>query len=221
MKAQLNAIKDKLATAKPKLPTPSLGRDPRSLPRAILGVLAVASIAAAVIAFRPWAESAEQLEKQTVDLRKQQVARKTQIDRLKILAAKSEKARNEGDKFLSNYFLGRRSAASTLVSELNAMAKAAGVKPKEHAFAFEPIEGSDTLAMGTISANYEGSYADLIKYVNQIDRSPRFFIVESMGASPQQGNAGVLNIQMKVTVFVRDDENIQRAAAAPQPGVQP
>lgn len=209
MKEKLGAIKAKLATAAPRVVKPvSLSRDPRSIARIVLGVLTAASVAAAIIAFRPWTDSVQTLEQQSADLRKQQFQNKQQIDRLKLLTGKSEKARAEGDKFLAGYFLTRRTAASTLVAELNNMAKAAGIKPKEHAFAFEPIEGSETLAIGSISANYEGTYADLIKYVNQLDRSPRFFIVESMGASPQQGSAGVLNIQLKVNVFVREDNSL-------------
>lgn len=199
MKPNLGALKAKITAA------PAMSRDPRAAARIVLGVLAVANIVAAVIAFRPWADSPQQLEQQSFEIRKQQTQRTTQIARLKLLTDKSEKARNEGDKFLASYFLTRRTAASTLVNELHTMAKNAGIKPKEHAFAFEQIEGSDVLAIGTISGNYEGTYADLIKYVNQIDRSPRFFIVESMGASPQQGNTGVLNIQMKVNVFVREE----------------
>ncbi len=182
-----------------------IGRDPRTVARVVLGVLTAANVIAAIAAFRPWADSVETLETQSNDLRKQHTQNRQQIDRLKLLTGKSEKARLEGDRFLAGYFLTRRTAASTLVSELNDMAKAAGIKPREHAFAFEPIEGSENLGMGSISANYEGTYADLIKYVNQLDRSPRFFIVESMGASPQQGNLGVLNIQLKVNVFVRED----------------
>ncbi|MDX1980515.1 MAG: type 4a pilus biogenesis protein PilO [Bryobacteraceae bacterium] len=205
MRGKLGAIKEKLATAAPKVVAkPGSGRDPRKVARVILGILLAANIGAAIVAFRPWADTAEQLESQLVDLRRQQLQRQTQINRLKLLTGKSETARTEGERFLGQYFLSRQKAASTLVSELNQMAKAAGIKPKEHAFAFEGIEGSDNLAIGAISANYEGSYNDLLKYVNQLDRSPRFFIVESMGASPQQGNLGVLNIQMKVNVFVRE-----------------
>jgi type IV pilus assembly protein PilO len=184
---------------------PGAGRDPRLLARLVLGTLLLANLIVATIAFRPWADSPEQLESQLVTLRRQQVERKQQIERLRILTAKSEKARTEGDRFLASYFLGRRTAASSLVSELNTMAKASGIKPKDHSFAFEPVEGSDTLSIMTITANYEGSYADLIQYVNRLDRSQRFFIVESLAATPMQGGAGVLNVSMKVNVFVREE----------------
>jgi hypothetical protein len=66
----------------------------------------------------------------------------------------------------------------------------------------EPIEGSDTLGMLTITANYQGSYADLVQFVNRLDRSRKFLILESLTATPQQ-NSGVLNVNMKLNTFIR------------------
>ncbi len=217
--SKLKELKSKLAVNLPVRPTV---RDPRMTGRIIVGVLLVANIVAGLFAFRPWAETPLELEQQILDLRKQAVQRRAEIERLKVLVTKSEKARVEGDKFLGQFFLGRRTAASTLISELNNMAKASGIKTKEHSFAFEPVEGTDSMAMMTITANYEGSYADLIQYVNRIDRSPRFFIVERLAAAPQQGNQGVLNINMKVNIFVRDDSGLpaqvaKAVTAAPAP----
>jgi type IV pilus assembly protein PilO len=202
IKASFGAIKGKLSGAGI---AKSTVRDPRVTARVILGILLVANLVAALFAFRPWEDSPEQLEIKLAELKKQQLQRKMQIDRLTVLAAKSEKANKEGEQFLSKYFLSRRTASSTLVNELITMSKASGIKPKEHSFAFEPIEGSDDLSMMTITANYEGTYADLIQYVNRLDRSQRFFIIESMTAAPQQGGQGVLNINIKVNVFVREE----------------
>ncbi len=214
--SKLSELKSKIAEKVP-LKAHNVTGDPRTTGRIIVGILLAANVVAGLFAFRPWAETPLQLEEQLVNLKKTQVATKTTIGQLRILTTKSETARNEGDQFLGKYFLGRRTAASTLVSELTSMAKDAGIKPKEHSFAFEGIEGADNLAMMTITANYEGNYGDLIKYVNRIDRSPRFLIVESLAATPQQGGQGVLNINMKVNVFVRDDgafPQVAQAAAA-------
>ncbi|MBL8179494.1 MAG: type 4a pilus biogenesis protein PilO [Bryobacterales bacterium] len=219
--SKLKALQSKLAV---NLPARPAVRDPRNRGRIIVGVLLLANIVAGLFAFRPWAETPLELEQQIIDLRKQAVQRRAEIERLKVLVSKSETARVQGDKFLAQFFLGRRTAASTLISELNNMAKASGIKTKEHSFAFEPVEGTDAMAMMTITANYEGSYADLIQYVNRIDRSPRFFIVERLAAAPQQGNQGVLNINMKVNIFVRDDSGlpaqVAKAAAPPAAGAE-
>src|SRR5215470_7279036 len=140
--SKLEALKTKLAV--PKLPGVSM-RDPRMVARIVVGVLLAANIAAGLIAFRPWADSPKQLEARLIDLRKQQIERRKEIDKLTILATKSDQARVEGDQFLAKYFLPRRTTSSTLVQELLGMAKSSKIKAKEHSFAFEGVEGSETL----------------------------------------------------------------------------
>jgi type IV pilus assembly protein PilO len=58
--------------------------------------------------------------------------------------------------------------------------------------------------MMTISINFEGSSAQLVKLVNLIDRSPRFLIIESMQAAPQP-KGDVLSVNLKINVFVKED----------------
>ena len=68
----------------------------------------------------------------------------------------------------------------------------------------DPIEGSDDLDMMTISVNFEGSYPQLVKFVNLLDRSPRFLIIESMQVAPQP-KGDMLNVNLKLNAFVKDD----------------
>ena len=55
----------------------------------------------------------------------------------------------------------------------------------------------------TITAGFEGTYQSLTKFVNLLDKSPKFLIIESMQASPQQAGA-VLNVSLKLDTFVRE-----------------
>jgi type IV pilus assembly protein PilO len=185
-------------------------RDPRFTVRIVLGVLLAANMIAALIVFKPWGGSPEDLERQVADLRAQLRQRRTALERLKALTGKSEKARAEGDDFLAQFFLDRRSAYSALVSELGQAARTAGMKPKGDAFNDEVIEGSDSLGMLTITANYEGSYADLIEFINLMDRSPRLMIIDSLAAAPQQ-SGGMLNVSIKLHTFVRETGRVPAA----------
>jgi Tfp pilus assembly protein PilO len=184
---------------------PGMGKDPRVVVRLVLGVLFAANVAAALLLFKPWGGSPEDLARQLSKLRSQVQQRQASVTRLRALVAKVAKGRTEGDQFLTGYFLDRRTASSTILSELGSAAKEAGIKPKEHAFVFEPIEGSDTLSMMTISANYEGNYSDLVHFVNLLDHSPRLLILEQMQAAPQQA-AGMLNVNFKLNAFVSREQ---------------
>jgi len=178
-------------------------KDPRVLVRLILGVLLGLNLVATLIVFKPWGGSPEDLARQVQDLQQQVVLRQANLARTKALVAKVEKARAEGDQFLAQYVMSRRTASSTIVSELSQMARQSGLHPKEAAFAFEPIDGSDTLTMMTVSAGYEGAYQNVTQFLNLLDRSPRFLIIESLQASPQQ-TAAMLNVSLKFNAFVRE-----------------
>jgi hypothetical protein len=182
----------------------NFGKDPRVVARVVLGILLLANLLAAFAIFQPLGGSAEELDGQLSELGSQLQREQGQLQRMRALVNKIEQARNSGDSFLETYFMGRRTTSSTIGSELLKAAKDAGMKPKEHSFTFDPIEGSDTLSMMTIVGSYEGTYGDLLQFVNRLDKSERFLIIDTMSAAPLQGS-GNLAISIKLNTFVRED----------------
>ena len=184
------------------LPRGSAGRIPAV--RIAIGTLVAANLAAAWFVFNPPGGSLEDLESQIVATRLQIMARQSSIARLHRSIDKTDQARLAGDAFLSQYFLPRRHAYSRLEVELSEAATAAGIKDKGRSYSYEQVEGSDTLGMLTITANYEGTYADLILFLNRIDRAKRLLILESLQAQPLQGTP-LLAMNMKLNAFFRFD----------------
>lgn len=178
--------------------------NPGAILRLVVLVLAAANLIAGFLVLRPIGGSAAELRQQSADLRLQLRQRQGALERTRKLVDKIEAGRREGDEFLGDYFLPRREAYFTLLAELTRAAMEARIKPKESAYAIEPIDGSDTLSMMQISANYEGTYADLMRFVNLLDRSDNLLIVEGLNATPQLGS-GLLNVTLKLDTFVRED----------------
>jgi len=178
--------------------------NPRAVIRLVLGVLAAANLVAAYFVIRPLGGSPQELRQQVVDLRTQIRQQQSTVDRTRLMAGKIEIGRGEGDKFMSKYFLPRRSAYSIVMAELNDLAGQAKVTAKESANAIEPVDGSDTLDMMQITANYEATYGDLVRFVNLVDKSDRLLVMESLNATPQQGN-NKLNVMIKLDTFVVED----------------
>jgi hypothetical protein len=176
--------------------------DPRSWVPPLLIAMFVANLVAAWFVWQTPGGSAGDLADQ-ISTSQTQVQRSAQnLGRLKALVKKVDTARNEQQKFVSRYFIDRRTASSTILTELGQSAARAGLTPKEHAFVFEPIEGSDTFTMMTIAANYEGRYSDLRQFIGALDRSERFLIIEDVTAAPQQ-EPGKLSARFKINAFVR------------------
>lgn len=183
----------------------SILRDPKQAVRIALGVLLGANLIATWFVFQTPGGSLEELESEIASKRKELVTRQTTIQRLQKIVEKCDVARNEGDQFLTTYFLDRQNSSSKLELELDAAATAANIHPRDRSYNDEPIEGSDTLGIRTINANYEGTYADLIQFINQLDRSKRLLILDQMNAQPIQGTPGTLAITLKMAVFYREE----------------
>ena len=179
-------------------------RDPRVMVRIVLGVLVGLNVIAAILLLFPPGGTAEQMEDQLAHLQSQASAKGKALKITRQHVAAVEKGRSEGDQFLGNYFLSRRTAYSTLLEQLGQAAQQSQIKAREHSYATEPIEGSDTLSMMTITANYEGTYQNLMNFVHQVDESPGLMIIESLNAAPQTGSNNLV-VNMKLDTFVRED----------------
>jgi hypothetical protein len=180
-------------------------RDPQTIVRAVLGLLLLANLVAGGLVLFPPGGSAEDLQRQFVNLQSQIKARTLALERTRQHAASVEKGRADGDQFLGVYFLPTRTAFSMVLSDLEDAASQTKVKPREASYSLEPIEGSDTLSLMTITAAYEGVYADLLHFVHEIDRSQRMLIIESLNAAPQHGSGKLITVSMKLDTFVRDE----------------
>lgn len=178
-------------------------RDPKFTARVILGVLLAANLIAAGLLEFPPGGSTDDLTRQMTVLQHDIVMKRAALEQTRQHALAVSQGREEGDKFIQEYFLPLRTASSTLSLELQRAAAAAKVKPKGNQFSFQPIEGSDTLGMVDITANYEGAYGDILKLVHSIDQSPLLMIIESFNAAPQQ-DSKALSVSLKMEAFVRD-----------------
>jgi len=186
-------------------------QDPRGRVKVLLLALALANAVGALAWLKPWGGRPEDLESELTSLRLQMQKQQASLTRLRALVDKIKKAGDQQRLFAGTWFMYRRTASSTILTEIGGAAKSSGLTPKEHAFVFEPVEGADTLRMMTITANYEGTYSDLIEFVNLVDRSKRFLIIENIAAAPTQAG-GLLIARFKINTFVREDKGPAQAA---------
>jgi hypothetical protein len=102
--------------------------------------------------------------------------------------------------------------AESTLAEMTKAATDAGIRALPSVTSTDPIEGSDTLEMVTITQGFEGTYAALTKLVSLLEKSPRFLILDSMqlNATQTQQNGvqsgpQVINVTLKVLTFARDE----------------
>src|SRR5690348_2347497 len=87
-------------------------RDPRVLMRGLIGFLLAANLVMAVIAFKPFGGSADDLRHEQASLEAQLVNLQKSVDASRKKVEKVNTAREQGDQFLSKYFMDERTTAS-------------------------------------------------------------------------------------------------------------
>jgi type IV pilus assembly protein PilO len=185
------------------LPTPGSLTDPKFLVRVVLAILFAANLVAAAMAYHVFDASPEALNQQLAAAIAQRQAWQLQLNRTRTLSGSVDRGKQEGEKFLSTYMTSRRHTYSTIIGELTETAKTAGMKAGA-TLSLEPIQGSDDLDMMSVTLTLEGNYAQLMKFVNLLDRSPRFLIIETLTVTPR-AKSDILSVGVKLDTFVKED----------------
>jgi Tfp pilus assembly protein PilO len=184
---------------------PSSWKEPRILLRGIMGSLLAANLAAAVIAFKPFGGSADDLQREEAALNQQLSGLRDHVAKSKLLVAKLQNARKDTDQFMAKYVTDELHASS-LVDELNRIATESGVRPLPQSYNEQEIRGSDGMKMVSVTEGCEGNYASLAKFISLLDKSPRFLIIEGLQTSAPQQNGAPLTVQLKIDTFVNGVE---------------
>src|ERR1700683_1175318 len=106
-------------------------KEPRVLIRIGLGLLLAANLVAPGFAPNIFGPSPEALNQQLVSAEARLQADRARLDRSRLLTSNIGRGKAESDTFLATYFTSRRTTFSTIDSEINETAKAAGMKRLE------------------------------------------------------------------------------------------
>jgi Tfp pilus assembly protein PilO len=180
--------------------------EPRFLLRGIMGTLLAANLVAAVVAFKPFGGSADDLQREEAALNQQLSGLRDHVAKGKQLVAKLQNARKDTDQFMAKYVTDELRGASTLLDELNRIATESGVRPLPQSYNEQEIKGTDGMKMVSVTEGCEGNYASLAKFINLLDKSPRFLIIEGLQTTAPQQNGAPLTVQLKIDTFVNGAE---------------
>jgi len=167
-------------------------------------VLVVMNAVAFYLYIAPPGGSRRELTRQSEQLRSEIASAKARASRLKNVSAKVQLGGNESADFEGKYVLPKRIAYGTVIAEIQRMAKSSGLQERDAVYNEEPIEGSADLNLLNSTANYEGSYENLKKFLYEVDHSPMLIMLENITASPQQ-KGDQINASIRFQAVIRDD----------------
>lgn len=177
--------------------------EPQTIVRICLGILLLANLVAAGFAFHLFDASPEVLQQRLAATLSQRQAEQARLLKTRALAANIDRGKTDGERFIDTYMSNRQFTYSTMATELTEDVKSAGMDKPAATINLNAIPGSDDLDMMSITFTVEGKYAQLVKFINLLDRSPRFLIIESLTVTPR-AKSDVLSVSIKLDTFVRE-----------------
>lgn len=195
------------------LPAPGAMEGPRFWLQTAAITLALLNAVALFLYLDPPGGTRRELEQQSDQIRSQIAGSARQTARLRAVAEKVQLGSGQSTDFMKQFILPKRIAYAAVISEIQRIAKVSGMLEKDATYSEEPIEGTADLTLLGSSANYEGTYENLRKFLYQVDRSPFLIMLESLQVAPQQrGNQ--VNTNIKFQAVIQDDLTV----AGPQRG---
>ena len=158
-------------------------------------LLLILNLVLAVRFFLAWstlrAASAEQLQQQQTAYRALQL----EMSPLRGLPQKVALSRTQADEFYTARFPG---AYSTISAAINDLATKNNVRLTN--LAYTPTPALAGLAELRMDASLSGEYASLMHFINGLERSKTFFLINGLTLTGQQG--GLVNLRLKLNTYL-------------------
>ena len=174
-----------------------------------VGTLAMLNAIALFFYLAPPGGSRQDLSAESQQLRSSILSARLQANKLKRVSQRVQLGGEQSLDFESRYILPKRVAYDAVIAELQRLAQAAKVSEREGVFTEEPIEGTADLTILNATANFEGDYASLLRFLYEADRSPMLLMLYKLDASPQK--AGQIAAQVRFQAVIRDESGATAA----------
>lgn len=161
-----------------------------------LGVLLLADAALLYQQWRSGGGGPRAMQEQRDELRAQEKLLGADVRRVRAIRDRLPEVRRQCDEFFARQFLQSRGGYSTVVADLSEIAEKAGLEATSVTFKERALDKRGVTEVA-ISATVEGSYSDLVKFINGIERSENFYLLDSLSLTSAAGG------EIKLTLALR------------------
>jgi Tfp pilus assembly protein PilO len=151
--------------------------------------------------YRPLGLSASQQLESLKALRDEAKGKREAVARLKKIEATLGESSRLGDQFYESRFLPAETGFGTIMEELEKLSVATGVHKGSVSYGVQDIKNRPDLEGVAIDTTVEGEYSKIVRFVNQLEQSHLFLIVDSLGISGGGKVKGVSVTVKLLTLF--------------------
>jgi len=165
----------------------------------LLGVIGVINVLFFFILYRPVRAEYFRMQGSIQKARTDVQSRRQKIDRLEKLSAQLETSAQDRQRLYTTHFIPAETGWSEILPQLNQVTQTAGVKNtrKEYNKDATPQYGLHSVK---ITVPVTGPYANVMRFIKEIEKSNTFFIINSIDVRAKETAARSSDISMNLNL---------------------
>lgn len=162
--------------------------------------------AGAYVAYtRPRARFERDIAAQAVRLRHEVAVERARVEGVRRRARAIEENTADVARFYQS--LGHKDSVLAVQEDLVGIGRQLGLRMGNRSYAKETVKGSQSLSRFRITMPIEGSYTQIVRFLQRVEALPRFVTVDSIGLREDTGAAGrSTNLSVVLSVYFLDEE---------------
>lgn len=176
-----------------------MGKSKQRLIQWLLGLVLVADLALAGINWKMTAAPRDP-DAELHTLRQQRALLAADIARAKKIRAELGDVERDGGAFFQQQIVSAQSGYSKLSEDFNNLAHAAGVRTTNIAYRTGNPDKRGVIEV-EIGASISGDYANIVRFINGLEHSDTFYVLDSLTLGA--GSAGGLGLNLHLRTFFR------------------
>lgn len=167
---------------------------------AALALLLAADIALAVFLVRSSREAPDEMRAQRDRLAVESRLLKADVERGQKIRASLPQVGKDCQDFYQRSFLDVTTGYSSIETDLGSIASKAGLKTSGFSFKEEEIKDRGVTEM-TITTSVDGNYAAVIEFINGLERSKNFYLLNNL--SLNSATSGEIKLALELHTYFR------------------
>ncbi len=167
---------------------------------AALSLLVVADVALVVVLWQIGREGPQAMRMRRVSLTQKAKLLRADVNRGEQIRVSLPLAGKQCDDFYNQAFLNSSTGYSQIETDLNAISKDAGVQTAGLKFGQKDVKGRGVTEVD-VSTRVTADYPSLIRFINGVERSKDFYLLDGM--KMQSAKDGMVDLEIRLHTYFR------------------
>lgn len=168
----------------------------RSRIQRILAVLLALNGSLLFLVFRPLDRSPAERQAELQRSRVQYEGALNTVKQMRDLRARVQAAIQNDQQFSREHFLPRKTAFSAMLTDLERLASQNRLKTSSVSYRLKEDPKQPGFVNVEVTMTIDGQYSDLVQFINRLEQSQLFWIIDSLNVSPSANRGLRLNLEM-------------------------